>query len=36
MADVSLEDFDYVAFHSPYGKLVQKGFCRMVGLRFFD
>lgn len=29
--DVSLEDFDYVAFHSPYGKLVQKGFARLVG-----
>lgn len=30
MADVSLEDFDYVCFHSPYGKLVQKGFARLV------
>jgi 3-hydroxy-3-methylglutaryl CoA synthase len=30
MKDVSLEDFDYVAFHSPYGKLVQKGFSRLV------
>ncbi|ORY92633.1 hydroxymethylglutaryl-CoA synthase [Leucosporidium creatinivorum] len=30
MADVSLEDFDYVVFHSPYGKLVQKGFARLL------
>ncbi|KAI5475761.1 hypothetical protein MNV49_000890 [Pseudohyphozyma bogoriensis] len=30
MKDVSLDDFDYVAFHSPYGKLVQKGFARMA------
>lgn len=28
---VSLEDFDYHIFHSPYGKLVQKGFARLVG-----
>jgi hydroxymethylglutaryl-CoA synthase len=28
--DVSLDDFDYVCFHSPYGKLVQKGFARLV------
>lgn len=33
MGDVSLEDFDYVAFHSPYGKLVQKGFSRLVSSR---
>lgn len=31
-SDVSLEDFDYVVFHSPYGKLVQKGFARLVSL----
>lgn len=28
--DVTLEDFDYIVFHSPYGKLVQKGFARLV------
>ena len=28
--DVSLDDFDYVCFHSPYGKLVQKGFARLM------
>lgn len=27
---VSLKDFDYVAFHGPYGKLVQKGYARLV------
>ncbi|SCV67440.1 BQ2448_5051 [Microbotryum intermedium] len=26
----SVEDFDYLAFHSPYGKLVQKGFARLM------
>lgn len=30
LADVTLEDFDFLAFHSPYGKLVQKGFARLV------
>lgn len=34
MGEVSLEDFDFVAFHSPYGKLVQKGFARLVSLSF--
>jgi len=28
--DVSLDDFDYACFHSPYGKLVQKGYARLV------
>lgn len=28
--DVSIDDFDYFCFHSPYGKLVQKGFARLV------
>ena len=27
---VTLKDFDYVAFHGPYGKLVQKGTARLV------
>ena len=27
---VSLDSFDYVAFHGPYGKLVQKGYARLV------
>ena len=30
LGEVSLEDFDFIAFHSPYGKLVQKGFARLV------
>ncbi|GAA5903740.1 hypothetical protein JCM6882_003401 [Rhodosporidiobolus microsporus] len=30
MDAVSVEDFDYFCFHSPYGKLVQKGFARLV------
>lgn len=30
MKDVSLDDFDFLVFHSPYGKLVQKGFARLV------
>jgi hydroxymethylglutaryl-CoA synthase len=29
-ADVSLDDFDYHVFHSPYGKQVQKGLARLV------
>ncbi|KPV75267.1 uncharacterized protein RHOBADRAFT_36114 [Rhodotorula graminis WP1] len=28
--DVSLDDFDYACFHSPYGKLVQKGYARLL------
>ncbi|GAA6007870.1 hypothetical protein JCM10207_004907 [Rhodosporidiobolus poonsookiae] len=28
--DVSIQDFDYFCFHSPYGKLVQKGFARLA------
>ncbi|GAA5997775.1 hydroxymethylglutaryl-CoA synthase [Rhodotorula paludigena] len=28
--DVSIDDFDYFCFHSPYGKLVQKGFARLL------
>lgn len=31
---VSLEDFDYVAFHAPYGKMVQKAFARLAYLDF--
>lgn len=27
---VTLNDFDYACFHSPYGKLVQKGYARLV------
>ncbi len=27
---VTVDYFDYVAFHSPYNKLVQKGFARMI------
>ncbi|KAG8718729.1 ATP-dependent 5'-3' DNA helicase hcs1 [Ceratobasidium sp. 394] len=27
---ISLEDFDYSVFHSPYGKLVQKGHARLL------
>lgn len=30
LAAVKVDDFDYTIFHSPYGKLVQKGFGRMV------
>lgn len=30
MSKVSLESFDFFAFHSPYGKLVQKGYARLV------
>ncbi|KAK4703136.1 hydroxymethylglutaryl-CoA synthase, partial [Phenoliferia sp. Uapishka_3] len=30
LKDVSLDDFDYLVFHSPYGKLVQKGFARLM------
>jgi hydroxymethylglutaryl-CoA synthase len=29
-ATVKLDDFDYAIFHSPYSKLVQKGFGRVV------
>lgn len=29
-AGAKVEDFDYTIFHSPYGKLVQKGFGRLV------
>ncbi|GAA5972043.1 hypothetical protein JCM8115_000037 [Rhodotorula mucilaginosa] len=27
---VTLSDFDYACFHSPYGKLVQKGYARLM------
>ncbi|GAA5849441.1 hypothetical protein JCM8547_000452 [Rhodosporidiobolus lusitaniae] len=30
LKDVTLDDFDYFCFHSPYGKLVQKGFARLL------
>lgn len=29
-ADFSIDDMDYVILHSPYAKLVQKGFARLV------
>lgn len=28
--DVTLDSFDFFAFHSPYGKLVQKGYARLL------
>ncbi|GAA6064704.1 hypothetical protein JCM10212_000121 [Sporobolomyces blumeae] len=28
--DVNVDTFDFFAFHSPYGKLVQKGFARLM------
>ncbi|GAA5940220.1 hydroxymethylglutaryl-CoA synthase [Sporobolomyces koalae] len=28
--DVTLDNFDFFAFHSPYGKLVQKGYARLL------
>ncbi|KAI8454138.1 hypothetical protein BY996DRAFT_6454361 [Phakopsora pachyrhizi] len=30
-ASISLDSLDYVAFHGPYGKLVQKATAQMVG-----
>jgi len=33
---VSLDSFDYVCMHSPYNKLVQKGFARLVFGDFAD
>lgn len=27
----NVKDFDYICFHGPYGKLVQKGTARLVG-----
>ncbi|KAM0750580.1 hydroxymethylglutaryl-CoA synthase [Meredithblackwellia eburnea MCA 4105] len=30
LKDVTIDDFDYLVFHSPYGKLVQKGFARLA------
>ncbi|PWN21254.1 hydroxy methylglutaryl-CoA synthase [Microstroma glucosiphilum] len=30
LASVKVDDFDYTLFHSPYGKLVQKGFGRVA------
>lgn len=30
LKDVTIDSFDYFCFHSPYGKLVQKGFARLV------
>lgn len=29
---VSLKDFDYIGFHGPYGKMVQKGTARLVSV----
>jgi hydroxymethylglutaryl-CoA synthase len=33
---VSMDHFDYFAFHSPYNKLVQKGFSRLVYCDFAE
>lgn len=30
LASIKVDDFDYTLFHSPYGKLVQKGFGRVA------
>jgi hydroxymethylglutaryl-CoA synthase len=30
LKDVTIDAFDFFCFHSPYGKLVQKGFARLV------
>ncbi|GAA6015036.1 hypothetical protein JCM11491_001634 [Sporobolomyces phaffii] len=30
VSDVTLDNFDFFAFHSPYGKLVQKGYARLL------
>ena len=35
-AAVSLDTFDYVCMHSPYNKLVQKGFARLLFGDFID
>lgn len=32
LKDVTIDSFDFFCFHSPYGKLVQKGFARLVRL----
>ena len=34
VSDVNLDQFDFFAFHSPYGKLVQKGYARLVSVFF--
>lgn len=33
-SEVSLANFDFHVFHSPYGKLVQKGHARLVSIFF--
>ena len=35
-APVDVNHFDYFAFHSPYNKLVQKGFSRLIFMDFLD
>lgn len=35
-AKLSLDHFDYVAFHGPYGKLVQKAAARLVSFFFLE
>lgn len=32
----NVKDFDYICFHGPYGKLVQKGTARLVSLIQFS
>ncbi|KAG0148083.1 hypothetical protein CROQUDRAFT_670073 [Cronartium quercuum f. sp. fusiforme G11] len=36
MAQVQLDHFDYMAFHGPYGKLVQKATARLLYLDFLS
>jgi hydroxymethylglutaryl-CoA synthase len=33
---ISQDHFDYFAFHSPYNKLVQKGFARIIYTDFLE
>ena len=33
---INADYFDYFCFHSPYNKLVQKGFGRLMAIDFFD
>ena len=36
LASIKVDDFDYTLFHSPYSKLVQKGFGRLLYNDFFS